>query len=573
MIVNDNCYHKSCYESLATDPERSPQNVDNNNEINLNDINFEESCDQIIADKSIDSQSADQRIGVSTSRCSTHIRSGDPIQGSTPYQSISQTTSDQISMERPPKPQIPAKTFIKTLKSVDKSSDDSSPKPDINSPKPEIKSEDNELSEKSSEDNEVSKKSSEDNEVSKKSSEESESRNISKDYEKSIETTDGSAVDEMFNKVFGKSVRISDQISEIVSDEDIEESDPKPTENDDIYPDDKNPFDDEEEEEVIPEVVNKKTTISSPKLDPIQYPDDKNPFEDEDSEEAAEDVSQTSAHKTSKLNTIRRRSSDALNPFGDDEDIDDNEDNSTYSTPKPNPRQSLNVSTPNSTAPSPTSSLRSRKKRPAPTPPTTSTPVLPQVNSSCSLSSSFVAVSGDNSRRDSLISSVSSDFGSSVPNSRTPTPLPRLKLQKSTEELSHSADNQQNSDKNSEQNSSLRSIDSDSDLRMASASDLKTKKRPAPPIPAVKRTIKGSLTEIEEELNSIGDQLPSIEKRSKELEEILTKRLEEKSEEQTVKDKSEEKLVNKKDPVMDEFLSTARERCRLARRQKELMYM
>jgi hypothetical protein len=336
----------------------------------------------------------------------------------------------------------------------------------------------------------------------------------------------------------------------------------------DQYPDDKNPFGDEEEE-IDGEVVK-------------TYPTDMNPFGDEEEEEKIN-------------NSVRIRiskSSSSLNPFGEEFDENDyNCESSTNNNPKPKPRKSLNVSE----VISPTSSLKTRKKRVAPTPPMG----LSQVNSSCSLSSN-VAISGDSSRRDSVISSVSSDLPSSVPTSRTPTPLPRLRLQKSVDDLSDISADQRSSDKKTENNINNNSVsdnktntsinlnESHSQLKETentinnnnndsktddsikpnkSDSDIKNtfgywkaKKRPAPPIPVVKRTIKGSVAEIEAELNSIGDQLPVIEKRGNELEMII-------------KNREIGYCVEGKDEIMDQFLATAREKCRLARRQKELMYM
>ena len=442
--------------------------------------------------------------------------------------------TDQV-MENRLKPEIPAKTF---LKSVDKSSEDRT-----HSVRLVVSSEDNDSKDTVSDETEV--------------------QCLTNSYEKSVSDINEQTVDEVFAKTFGKNVRISDEISEITTTEDLDPLETTPTD-DIIYPDDKNPFGDEEED-----IEEDNKTIDTSIVKPNEYPDDKNPFGDEESDETAEEVHKTRVETKPEVRPKpRRSSSDALNPFGDDEDDEQitAEDNSN-TTPKPKPRQSLNVSTPSSGQPSPTSSLRARKKRTAPTPPTPLNLGIPQVNSSCSLSSSVAAVSGESSRRDSTASNISSEF-SSVPNSRTPTPLPRLKRrQKSTEELTTiSADNQQISD-NFEQNSSLRSNDSDSELKRNSASDLRLKKRPAPPIPAVKRMVKGSLAEIEAELNSIGDQLPEVERKGKEFEEILTKRLEESA------TADGQAVGAENNSLMNDFLTTARERCRLGRRQKELMYM
>lgn len=449
-------------------------------------------------------------------------------------------------------------------------------------------------------------------------------------YEKCDTDLDSNAVDDMFNKCFGKSVRISDQIEvrdeedvtqvedisrkedmseekdngvedcseELISEEPISEEpiseqviDRCDTSDEaippkDVYPDEKNPFDDEEGEEEEKEEANTKVEDNLKNSEPVenQYPDDKNPFGDEEEDE--EEIK-------SSVRIRLRTPSDALNPFADEEDDEEVAKHEINSTPKPKPRQSLAAtSSPSSAVSSPTSSIRSRKKRPAPTPPNPPTPTtlvntptsIPPNQSSCSLSSSF-AVSGESSRRDSLVSCVSSDIASSVPNSRTPTPLPRHRKQKSADDLSADelADIDGRSRHQSGMNSSVRSNDSDTDLKSRSASDLRpVKKRPAPPIPAVKRIVKGSLAEIESELNSIGDRLPVIEEKSKELEESLLNSQNVSSDEQPVTSaeetksdstdaKTESKVSNQE--VMNEFLATARERCRLARRQKELMYM
>ncbi|XP_054166329.1 MICAL-like protein 1 [Oppia nitens] len=379
---------------------------------------------------------------------------------------------------------------------------------------------------------------------------------------------DSAKIDAVFDEVFGEDIKSKEDIEKsrlvepknrsFVDYKDID----KVTTDEDIYPDDKNPFDDEECNDIEDVIVDKSGIKGSQNNNKEnEYPDDKNPFGDDDDED--NDKVTISKGNGNKVAIKLRSSSDALNPFAEDEDNEDLEDASNV-TPKPRPRKSLFISSPTNTATSsPTSSLKSRKKRPAPTPPVTAsnqtTDTIPQVSSTCSLSTY-----GDDSfssRRDSLASIISSELTtasitSSVPNSRTPTPLPRKNVQRSGDELSD-GDNQ--SDKN-KTTSPLKNNESTGSLRGL-------KKRPAPPIPAIKRMIKGSLTEIEDELNSIGDKLPVIEKKTQELEQILISRM------GTTVGGETPPIAPKDDPVLNEFLATARERCRLARRQKELMYM
>ena len=623
----------------------------NDNEISLSSIKLEESCDQMSNScNTFSVKTIDSGIGVTTD---------DPIGRSDANQKHcvdnnsvgSVGTVDSESMDKSVKPQIPAKTFKSIPRSVDKRPISSS---DVT--KQVV------AREESVPDDEQ--------QVPNDKTSAKESSDLSENFEKSVDI-DNNAVDDMFNKVFGKSVTISDQISEIeVEDNDSEEPEDNDTKqevneevkevikeetneqikeqvnedikeqmnedikevvkepvNEDIieetteeidkeineqmnesktseeiskhlYPDDKNPFGDEEEDEEEDNETKEEDSNKNLNKSVNEYPDDKNPFGDEEETEHLEEVL---SRNQSSVRIRLRTPSDALNPFADEDDDKDVSQPEMYVTPKPKPRQSLvATSSPSSAVSSPTSSVRSRKKRPAPTPPTPATPsstsntsqtptTIPQVNSSCSLNSSF-AVSGESSRRDSVVSSLDSEL-SSLPNSRTPTPLPRHRRQKSAEELSDSADSHERISHKSDMNSSVRSndtIDSDIETKNRSASDLRpAKKRPAPPIPAVKRTIKGSLAEIETELISIGDRLPVIEKRSQVLEEMLLKSRTEvndntvgqevSAEETKSASNGEQRQLNeakaKHEELMNEFLSNARERCRLARRQKELMYM
>lgn len=77
---------------------------------------------------------------------------------------------------------------------------------------------------------------------------------------------------------------------------------------------------------------------------------------------------------------------------------------------------------------------------------------------------------------------------------------------------------------NSASNHSLLSNSSagqDSRTSTPEKSYLRTKKRPAPPIPIKKRTVRGSISEIERELDEIGNKLPELEKKGSELELLI----------------------------------------------------
>nr|XP_027203712.1 MICAL-like protein 1 [Dermatophagoides pteronyssinus] len=329
-----------------------------------------------------------------------------------------------------------------------------------------------------------------------------------------------------------------------------------------IYPDDLNPFGDDDDDEIQDEK-------SSPKSKTVikieHYPGDLNPFGDDDDGD---------------------QNNSSLNPFGSDDDDDDDKQIKLTKTPDQQQRSSMKSS------PTPTSK---RKKRPAPPPPP------PQTLSSSSLSnksnqsldqivdkSMVIAKESDSQMFDSFISNASSsnfdtesfdddnggDGGNNSRNSihhqldvpRTPTPLPRRRKNNQNDVSSDGRKSSSSLIVSSITGSNNNDIDGNDSVQ-AQLKAIKNKKRPAPPRPAYKRELKQSTIEdMDKELNDIGDQLPIVEKERFELEKWLLLLNEEKeSEPQQQPEEREQKL--------ERFLELAREKCKLCRKQKELMYM
>ncbi|XP_027203712.2 uncharacterized protein LOC113797517 [Dermatophagoides pteronyssinus] len=334
-----------------------------------------------------------------------------------------------------------------------------------------------------------------------------------------------------------------------------------------IYPDDLNPFgnDDDDDDEIQDEksLPKSKTVI---KIE--HYPGDLNPFGDDDDDDDVDG----------------NQNNSSLNPFGSDDDDDDKQIKLTKTPDHQQQRSSMKSS------PTPTSK---RKKRPAPPPPPPLSSSSLSNKSNQSLDqlvgkSMVITKESDSQMFDSFISNASSsnfdtesfdddnggDGGNNSRNSihhqldvpRTPTPLPRRRKNNQNDVSSDGRKSSSSLIVSSITGSNNNDIDGNDSVQ-AQLKAIKNKKRPAPPRPAYKRELKQSTIEdMDKELNDIGDQLPIVEKERFELEKWLLSLNEEKeSEPQQQPEEREQKL--------ERFLELAREKCKLCRKQKELMYM
>ncbi|KPM06148.1 hypothetical protein QR98_0046210 [Sarcoptes scabiei] len=114
----------------------------------------------------------------------------------------------------------------------------------------------------------------------------------------------------------------------------------------------------------------------------------------------------------------------------------------------------------------------------------------------------------------------------------------------------------------------------------SSKNTIKQKKRPAPPRPALKRSLKISAKDLDDELETIAKKLPSIESEQLELESWLIEfqRIHNESIEKT--DEKEKQELNEAKTMesdnrfkenLEKFLGLAKQKCQLVRKQKELM--
>lgn len=287
------------------------------------------------------------------------------------------------------------------------------------------------------------------------------------------------------------------------------------------YPDNLNPFENENEEE-ISNLKNPITVIAS------EYPEHLDPFDDENDELEKE---------TAKPNKFL---SNSLNPFDSESELEE-EDNK-------NERKTCSITK--------TCTKTKKKKRPAPLPPTISNQSLNEMNNSAEILSK--------ERNSFLYGSFSSvsvcsdgSISGNTEKSRTPTPIPRRsKLDQSSTSRSSTnlVDNQELSFSSTYTDSSSNSI-------QEQFKAIKNKKRPAPPIPAYKRSLKISSHDLDSELCEIVDQLPLIETQRFQLEKWLLENLNSEAN----KDEYKEKLKA--------FFDCAKRKCKLSRKQKELMYM
>ncbi|GBM54618.1 MICAL-like protein 2 [Araneus ventricosus] len=283
------------------------------------------------------------------------------------------------------------------------------------------------------------------------------------------------------------------------------------------YPDDLNPFGDEEEEE---------------------YPDDLNPFGDDDDEATGVRVVSADDYDESK------------NPFASDEDDNAEAVQSKSVTPKTAP---IKASSPFQSVwtSSPTGSLKgTTKKRKAPKPPKV-TDIFPNDSQDSEADASF----------NSLKSSPS---GSRI---SLQTPSPKLRKNKPAPPPPPVLSNKQNSHPDVIANSKQMKDADNMKLKSSTAStdekQAKKKKRPAPPVPIPKRkdNKKIPLKEIIREMKEIEEKQKECERQGREIELLIRDR-----------DKDEEPTIEEEEYIMQLF-DLVNQKNALFRRQAELMYI
>lgn len=320
----------------------------------------------------------------------------------------------------------------------------------------------------------------------------------------------------------------------------------KPETKQKIYPTDLNPFG-EEGEEGDPQFLDDIKSLSSKSVTSTKtsssaasnqtpqklYPTEMNPFGEEDEPETSNAADSTS---------------ESLNPFGDFEDEEEVVVAKPVALPTPSPRKTLTTTTtPPPPPPRSPRGVRStpQKKRLAPAPPTAPNGASPAAKPPpCPPSPSLVK---------SAPPSEPACDTSSASSSRTPTPVPRRSKAPVQAE--------------SESPNSLES--STTPNAPPRTPQLKVKKRPAPPIPAFKRSIKSSVAEMDAELERIGDELPVVETSRLQLEHWL---LEEQSR-QRESNPDEEPTGQEYEDKLQEFIQFSIKRCKLAQKQKEFAYL
>ncbi|GFY56027.1 MICAL-like protein 2 [Trichonephila inaurata madagascariensis] len=301
-----------------------------------------------------------------------------------------------------------------------------------------------------------------------------------------------------------------------------------------LYPDDLNPFGDDEEEE---------------------YPEDLNPFGDDDEEEetAEANTGQASGVKVVLTNDY----DESKNPFASDDDEDDAASPQPKSVPpRLPPSQNSSTYSQNGVyaSMSPTGSLRgTMKKRLAPKPP--------------KLSDIFPNDSQDSEADVSFNSLKSSPTGSRI---SLQTPSPKLRKSKPAPPPPPVLANRQTSQSDVIANSKQMKDADNMKLKSTSASaekeaakQLKKKKRPAPPVPIPKRkdNKKIPLKEIIREMKEIEEKQRECERQGREIEILIRDR-----------DKDEEASVEEEEYIMQLF-ELVNQKNALFRRQAELMYI
>lgn len=336
------------------------------------------------------------------------------------------------------------------------------------------------------------------------------------------------------------------------------------------YPDDLNPFGDEDDE-----VINESCTELPKSSEP--YPDDLNPFGDSDEESSDKEEKNSSEYDES------------MNPFASDDD-DESVSHSEYSlsaisriTPVPAIRTSLLTSPSSVKSPvrqhstptdSPTGSLRGTlKKRQAPKPPSVRDIFR---NESVDFSSPASLQSSPSLSQHSL-KSPSPKLLKSKPAPPPPPPSPNV-LPKTTSSSKVSSNDDLANSKQLKDMDNFRLKSSDSVVssvrrstelqskdhhQAAENREWKKKKRPAPPVPIPRRREikKIPLREILSEMTEIELKQEELEKQGRELELQIRD-----------KDKDEEPTVEEEELIMQLF-ELVNQKNALFRRQAELMYI
>ncbi|XP_035230256.1 MICAL-like protein 1 isoform X2 [Stegodyphus dumicola] len=317
------------------------------------------------------------------------------------------------------------------------------------------------------------------------------------------------------------------------------------------YPDDLNPFGDEEDDKHDEE-----------------YPDDLNPFGDDGEEEEKSDKKSSFVKKAVLVDDY----DESKNPFASDEEEEDMSAKDTSPVSKA-VHQDRSPFQQNGSYPyisSPTGSLRgTTKKRPAPRPP--------------KLSDIFHNESMDSEADISLSSSRASPSVSrklqqtpspSLSKKSLQTPSPKIRKNKPAPPPPPTQTTKQNSQNDSAANSKhMKEIDN---MKLkSSASDIqgsnekeppkqyKKKKRPAPPVPIpVRKDMKKiPLKEILQEMKEIEEKQREYERQGREIELLIRDR-----------DKDEEPSVEEEEYIMQLF-ELVNQKNALFRRQAELMYI
>ncbi|GFU40804.1 MICAL-like protein 2 [Nephila pilipes] len=301
-----------------------------------------------------------------------------------------------------------------------------------------------------------------------------------------------------------------------------------------LYPDDLNPFGDDDEEE--------------------EYPDDLNPFGDDE-----EEVQNNTVHTSGVKVVLSDDYDESKNPFAsDDDDTDATIPQPKTVPPRPPPAQINSSFSQNGsyTSMSPTGSLRgTMKKRLAPKPP--------------KLSDIFPNDSQDSEADVSMNSLKSSPTGSRV---SLQTPSPKLRKSKPAPPPPPVPPNRQISQAdviaNSKQmkdadNMKLKSTSASAAADKEASKQAKKKKRPAPPVPIPKRkdNKKIPLKEIIREMKEIEEKQRECERQGREIEILIRDR-----------DKDEEASVEEEEYIMQLF-ELVNQKNALFRRQAELMYI
>ncbi|KFM60267.1 MICAL-like protein 2, partial [Stegodyphus mimosarum] len=317
------------------------------------------------------------------------------------------------------------------------------------------------------------------------------------------------------------------------------------------YPDDLNPFGDEEDDKHDEE-----------------YPDDLNPFGDDAEEEKENDEKSSFIKKAVSVDDY----DESKNPFASDEEEEDMSTKGTSLVSKA-VHQDRSPFQQNGSYPyisSPTGSLRdTTKKRPAPRPPKLSDIFRNEsMDSEADTSLSSLRASPSVNRK------IQQTPSPSLSKKSLQTPSPKIRKNKPAPPPPQTQTTKQNSQNDSAANSKhMKEIDN---MKLkSSASDIqgsnekeppkqyKKKKRPAPPvpIPVRKDMRKIPLKEILQEMKEIEEKQREYERQGREIELLIRDR-----------DKDEEPSVEEEEYIMQLF-ELVNQKNALFRRQAELMYI